>query len=304
MGLDRTALLPTERVVGVLSIRDFNMRIQQLGKNLAARLSLAPKSANLAATAILAGGVMFAGSAKADTLLSEDFEGLDLGPFVSRANGDGTDFTTGLPSGWTRDTTTTPAPADTAPEYFGPQAFDVDSWIAEAGQDRNTFTKGGVGAHGTVLVFDPDQFDDQTGIEPDLFNVYASAPGIDLSNIAADSVVLNFDSSFRPYDGMTALVDVSFDGGATFSNLLTMDKNNSGGDSSLTRADESLSLPIANPDSGSLVVRFGMTNAGNDWWWAVDNVSVSGKVVPEPSTAALAGLAITGLAAGTLRRRK
>jgi hypothetical protein len=252
------------------------MRLSYLSARLAQRLGRAPqRSTAVASAAILAGGMMFTGAADAGTLLSEGFEGVTLGPFVSRTTGsDGTDFSEALPTGWVRDTTTTPAPA-TGPEYFGPQVFDVDSWVAEAGQARDQFTKGGVGAHGNVVVFDADQFDDQTGIEPDLFNVYLRTPSLSLAGVAANKVTVRFDSSFRPYDGMTGLVDVSFNNGGTWTNLLTLDTASSGGNSSLSRVNESIALPVSNPAGGSMLVRFGMVTAGNDWWWAIDNVRVS-----------------------------
>jgi hypothetical protein len=71
------------------------MRINHLGNQLAKRLRRLPKKPHLAGAAILAGGMMFAGSAQADTLFSEDFNGLTLGPFVSttESGGDGTDWT-------------------------------------------------------------------------------------------------------------------------------------------------------------------------------------------------------------------
>lgn len=279
------------------------MKVTNLGAALAKRLGRAPKTSSLAGAAILAGGMMFSGAAQADTLYSEDFNGVALGPFVSRTGGDGTDFSVDLPAGWARDNTTTPAPAVDAPEYFGFQVLDADAWVAEAGQDRHLFTKGGVGAHGQVLVADPDQFDDQTAIEPDLFNVFASTPSISLAGIVPASVAVNFDSSFRPYDGMTGLVDVSFDAGATWTNLLTLNRDNSGGDSSLSRADESISLPV-DVQGDDMLVRFGMVDGGNDWWWAVDNVSVTGNPVPEPSSAAIAVLAAAGVGAYGRRRRK
>lgn len=255
------------------------MRLNDVSARLARRLGRAPQRAkNLTSAAILAGGMMFTGSADAATLLVEDFEGLALGPFVSRANGDGTDFTEAVPAGWIRDNTTTPAPALEAPEYFGFQALDVDSWIAEAGQQRNSFTKGGIGAHGTVLVADADQFDDQTTVEPDLFNVFLSTKPISLAGIAANTITVRFDSSFRPYDGMTGLVDVSFNNGGSFTNLLTLDTASAGGNSSLSRANEAVILPVSNPTGGAMIIRFGMTTAGNDWWWAVDNLNVSTPV--------------------------
>jgi hypothetical protein len=285
------------------------MKVTTLGAKLAARLGRSAKTPHATAAAILAGGMMFAGSAKADTLFSEGFDGLTLGPFVSssESGGDGTDWTDVAPTGWTRDNTTTPTGGPA--EFFGFTFMDVDSWIAtEGNQDRNAFTKGGIGAHGTVMVADGDAYDDDAGNGSVLgenrgFNAYIQTPSISLDNIAAGSVALNFDSSFRPYEVMTALVDVSFDGGASFTNLLTLNGANSGGDSSLQRANESLSLPIDNPSGGEMIVRFGLIDTDNDWWWAVDNVAVTGNPVPEPSSIALAGLAAAGLAVAARRRK-
>jgi PEP-CTERM motif-containing protein len=47
-------------------------------------------------------------------------------------------------------------------------------------------------------------------------------------------------------------------------------------------------------------IRFGLVNATDDWWWAVDNIRVG--IIPEPGSAALAGLALFGL--GLVRRRR
>jgi hypothetical protein len=95
---------------------------------------------------------------------------------------------------------------------------------------------------------------------------------------------------------------VSFDGGENFSNLIEFTAANSGGDSSLSRVAEAVSLPLDIPDDAeSLLFRFGMTNAGNDWWWAVDNITVDAEVIPEPSGIA-AMLGAAGLAA--LRRKR
>jgi hypothetical protein len=243
---------------------------------------------------------MFAGPAHAQ-LFSENFEGLTLGPFVSstETGGDGTDWTNALPAGWTRDNGATPAGGPA--EYFGFTFLDKNSWIAAAeNQDRSSFTKG----TGTVMVADPDEYDDLGDIDPDQFNVLVRTPAISTAGIPANNLLLNFDSSFRPYDGMTGLVDVSFDGGANFANVLTLDTTSTpGGDSSLARADESISLPLNNPGTGGdLVVRFGMTNAGNDWWWAVDNISV--QQIPEPTTGTLMGMVAAGIGLAAARRRR
>jgi hypothetical protein len=60
-------------------------------------------------------------------------------------------------------------------------------------------------------------------------------------------------------------------------------------------------LNVVNPAGAtSAQFQFEMADAGNDWWWAVDNLLVKGTV-PEPSGAALLGF---GLAALARRTRK
>ena len=205
------------------------------------------------------------------TLFSEGFDALELLPFESssESNGDDTDWTDQLPNGWSRDNTTTPE--DGPIEFFGFSVFDKNSWIATAvNQDRSTFTRG----TGNVVVADGDEYADLGDIGDDLFNVFLLSPEIPLTGAAANSVALEFDSSFRPYDTQTGLVDVTFDGGATWTNLLTLNSDTAGGDSSLSRANEAVSLEINNPANATVQVRFGMVDTGNDWWWAIDNVAL------------------------------
>ena len=241
---------------------------------------------------------------RAAQLYLQDFESLPLGPFVSstESGGSGADWTDALPAGWARDNTTTPAGGPV--EFYGFNLMNKDSWIAtEENQDRTTFTRG----VGTVVVSDPDAYDDADNftIEPNLYNVFIRTQPISLANVVPGTARLNFDSSFRPYDTMTGSVEVSFDGGNNFISLLSMNSGNiPGGDSSLERADEAVTLPIDNPlGAADMIVRFGMTEAGNDWWWAVDNIEVTGDLVPEPG-AGLALLGVAGLSALNRRRRR
>lgn len=231
-------------------------------------------------------------------LFSEDFEGLALGPFVSgtEGGGDGTDFTSTPPAGWTR-TNSSPAgensPIGNPVEFQGWSFMDKNSWIAtEGNQDRVDFTLGS----GTVMVADPDAYDDGTNVDPDLFNTIMTTPSIDLTNIEENSVVLEFDSSFRPFDDMTGIVDVSYDDGATWENILTLVNGDD-----VTQRNEHLEFLLDNPAGGTLTARFGSLNGGNDWWWAVDNISISGvqtaAAVPEPASMAMwALMALVGTA--------
>jgi len=254
----------------------------------------------LAIAGVTAGILGSAGSAGATTtvLLSENFDSLPLGPFTSptETNGSGSDWTGTPPTGWVQDNSG--VPAGNPVEFRGFTFMNKNSWVAtEGNQNRGDFTKG----LNTVMVADPDAFDDGTGIEPGNFNPKITLPPIALSSVTPNTLAMTFNSSFRPYDAMTAKVDVSFDNGSTFTNLLTYDGANSGGDSSLTRVDEDVTLNINNPGTGTALVQFSMSEAGNDWWWAVDNVQITGDLVPEPTTAALLGL---GLAALVGRRKR
>ena len=121
---------------------------------------------------------------------------------------------------------------------------------------------------GTVAVADPDEYDDVVVgmIDPDLFNTFLSIP-LSVAG-ASNTIQIGFDSSFRTEDSMTGVLDVSFDGGATFANLLTLAVSPSLPSSSLLRANERITFQTARTGD-DLVVRFGVVNAGNDWWWAV-----------------------------------
>ncbi|MEL7471564.1 MAG: glycerophosphodiester phosphodiesterase family protein, partial [Pseudomonadota bacterium] len=90
------------------------------------------------------------------------------------------------------------------------------------------------------------------------------------------TLVLNFDSSFRPYDEMTGEVMVSVDGGA-FQSLLTLDTSTvPGGQSSLDRVNEAASLEFdVAEDATEVAFSFQLRDGGNDWWWAFDNLSLA-----------------------------
>ena len=242
---------------------------------------------------VLAAGVSL--SARAATLFSENFDGLTLGPYTSptESGGDGTDWTATAPTGWVKDQTTTPVGGP--PEWFGFTFHDKQSWITTEGDQNRSAWAGG---SGTVMVADPDAYDDgNIDIAGQLYHVRITTPAISLAGVNAGSVVLGFDSSFRVEGAQTALVDVTFDG-VNFTNLLTYN-------STLLVDGDTINtlqaLPVNNPGAGSMWFRFSLVNAENNWWFAVDNINVTGTVVPEATTGAMF-LAALGLV--TARRRR
>jgi autotransporter-associated beta strand protein len=217
-------------------------------------------------------------------LLRQDFELLPLGPAVTESGGDGTDWTAEPPSGWTVDNTDMPAGG--VPEYAGWTFVDKDTWNVWSGQGRDAFTL----ASGTVAVADTDEFDDSEPKPEGPFNSTFITPLIPLQAVAGGDVTIEFDSSFRPEgdgggaaDGnQTGIVEVSFDGGATWTNLLTQDGDTSDGslnDASVNRRE---SLTAAIPSAATAMqVRFGQKGS-NDYWWAIDNVSITATTISPP----------------------
>ena len=69
---------------------------------------------------------------------------------------------------------------------------------------------------------------------------------------------------------------LSVDGGSCTS-LLTLDNSAVPcGHSSPSRANETVQIDVQIPNTAERVaLRFNLRNAGNDWWWAIDNIKLS-----------------------------
>jgi len=270
------------------------MKVTNLMASLARQLGRRAKHSTLsAAPAILAGGLFFSGSASAEVLLFEDFDSLPLIEAVSDSEilDFGEVWTDVPPDGWVRDNADTPLPdiddfTIGPDEFFGFTFVDREWWVTTSeDQDRSQFALG----DGTIMVADADEYDDQPKLEgrslnengnvgvPGAMNVFITTPTISLAGFDPASAKLSFDSSFRPYDLMTGLVDVSFDQGTTWNNLLTLDLDAFGGaNSSLERVSETVELNLgASQGAAEALIRFALVDAGNDWWWALDNIQVT-----------------------------
>lgn len=248
--------------------------------------------------------------AVSNRLFSENFDGLALGP--NREEGlAGLEVWTGTPpSGWVQDNSQMPGfgtPNDGVVEWAGWTFANKDWWVRAAGNQRRAEWAFG---DNTVMIADPDEWDDAAHAKG-LFNAFIALPSINVKGAAANSLVLAFDSTWRPEafdDGganwpvdengrpinhQNGVVDASFDGGAN-QRVVDFDSDSESLNfkKDIDFINESVEVPLNNPAGATaLNLRFGMLTAANDWWWAVDNIAVG--VPPLLSSVTGNGLAVT-----------
>ena len=243
----------------------------------------------------------------------EDFDALTLGPPVDEgadtcgtwANSDEV-WTDQGPDGWNVDDSGVPGvndgdDMDGVTEWAGWSFADRNWWCNTAGdQNRSQFTN----ASGGVAVADPDEWDDQGHADSESNGWYQTSlttPEVSLDGVG-DSVNVAYDSSWRPEDDsnfkqsgrMVAtftmgdgseeevevfrwVSDVSSGAHETWEYLdgdLSAPVNTYPDNSQL---NDALSWDIDKPDGAvAMSVEFEMFDAGNDWWWAIDNLVISG----------------------------
>src|SRR5262245_16504424 len=145
-------------------------------------------------------------------IFREDFEELGLGPNVEETLAGAHVWTKTPPAGWTTDDSKMPGVSDPArngiTEWAGWSFANKDWWVRMAGdQRRSEFVYG----HGAVMIADPDEWDDATHAKG-FFESTITTKAIGITNSAANSLVLVYDSSWRP----EALDDGSAEGDTGF----------------------------------------------------------------------------------------
>ena len=217
----------------------------------------------------------------------EDFESLVLGTSLEESAGTEGVWTDTPPEGWFIDESGIPGIGDLAvdgvTEWAGWAITDKEWWTAVAGdQRRSEFTLG----QGAVAVADPDEWDDSAhpdgySVSADPYDTWFSTPPIDVSGAAAGTVQLTFDSSWRPeFDGdyhQTANITAFYNDQEPIEILLWESDGTSPNFKDDNSTNETITVNLENPPGAtSLVLTFGLFEAGNDWWWAIDNIKVSG----------------------------
>ena len=70
---------------------------------------------------------------------------------------------------------------------------------------------------------------------------------------------------------------MSFDGGPEVEVLLWSSDENDPNYKDDNSTNDMITVPLNNPSGAqSMVVTFGLFDAGNDWWWAIDNIEITG----------------------------
>ena len=232
-------------------------------------------------------------------LLEEDFEGVKLEASIMEQIKDKDVWSGTPPEGWE---ITNENPKDLGmPEWRTWAIVDLEWWTLTAeDQRRGEFTRDGEG-DGNGAVADPDEWDDWGGNgDPDAlsrWNGHLITPPIKIKGAAAKSLVLTLDSSWRPEDTQNAEITVSFDGGAEERILFFKSVGIDAGAHTLVtiptlklkeeklndgeQINETLEIPIDNPANAvEMVISFGVIDAQNDWWWAIDNIKLISTAFP------------------------
>lgn len=172
-------------------------------------------------------------------------------------------------------------------EFDGWSLLDVSSWIGhagvQAGRDRCYFGADPADRN-TCLVADADEADDagNTKLNAD-FNAYITRT-YDISGANLSALELSFDYDFITDGTQKGVADVSFDDGVTWQNLFTLTNapvNNIPYGTNVGESSDSGIFTEANGDftvpagSTEMLVRFGCIEAGNNWWFAVDNIGLT-----------------------------
>ena len=216
----------------------------------------------------------------------EDFENTELGPNIEEGRAVPAEnvWTKTAPDGWSIEDEVPGMDEDNdfngVTEWIGWSFTDKDWWVGVAGdQDRSQFTEG----VGTVAVADPDEWDDAD--HPDSasegwYNTFMSTGDIDIEGVEQGTLNLKFASSWKPeFDDdyqQTGNVVVRFDDGSS-EELMLWESDTASDNFKPNATNEVVELSIDPPEGAkSMQITWGLFDAGNDWWWAIDNIELTG----------------------------
>jgi hypothetical protein len=210
-------------------------------------------------------------------LFFENFDHWPLGHHVDELVPGEQVWTRTMQNGWGVDVSGVPGAGnpldDGVTEWAGWSIVDRDWWALTSGdQQRSWFTN----AHGPLAVADSDEWDDLPRA-PGFYRTFLSTPAIPLDDVQTRPLFLKFDSSWRPEDTNTANVKVAYDNTEPIE-LLRWESDPNRPHFKAEAVNETIVVPLHPPAGArSMVLTFGLFDADNDWWWAIDNVVVDAR---------------------------
>ena len=179
-------------------------------------------------------------------------------------------------------------------EWIGWTFADRDWWVQAAGDQRRVeFTK----ASGGLMVADNDEWDDamhppqatspddpKFQTEEDLYNAFITTGSIPLTGAKPGTYAFEFDSSWRPegfddgteINNQTGIIEAIYSDGTT-EEIIHWDSDPTGVFFHDHMPNEHVTVPLTIP-AGATSVKFKLSelHSANDWWWAVDNLALTG----------------------------
>ena len=213
------------------------------------------------------------------TILEENFNNLELFPAVDEAYGacgnsigpDVLGWTHEPPENWVIDNTNMPEVGTI--EWRGWSFASMDFWVDAEDQLRSQFTR----ADGTVAVVDPDEWDDCGNAAS--FGSYISILTSPLIPLMGIPIHIFFDSHYRQEAPQQVYLTITNVSGEIIETLLHYSSNagsdNAGGDV----LNQRLSFSVETDESG-IYFNWEMADAGNNWYWAIDNVTIKSQTPP------------------------
>ena len=168
----------------------------------------------------------------------------------------------------------------TEDEFFGWTFWDSTAYLAQQGdQGGRANWDESIGPNGTHAVADPDAHDDFTGFgETPLFSSALRTPTFPVNG--APNVSLRFDSSWRPEDNQVAEFNVYLDGQKE--TIFRWESDDTSPNFKGDATFETISIDVETEGVSDMYLEWDMPQAGNDWWWAIDNILAVG--IPDIAT--------------------
>ncbi len=220
-------------------------------------------------------------------LLQEGFENVTLGPFQEETVGAGPQVWTNVfPAGWTTDNSGVPGignPATDGVRDWSNWAIAKKSAWDDNEQDRELFTR----ASGNVMVADADEWEDadnpakadiaKASTPDNFYDVFAKTPVINIpSFVPAGRIKFSFDSSWRP-EGKDDLDLTNNHNGSVRKTIIDWDSDPESPTFKPDAQNERVSqidLQFDGAANSTVQLEISLTQAWNDWWWALDNLLI------------------------------